>query len=301
MRSSVGGAVSLSKDSASTWTFSTAAGSVVVGSDSVLSGVVCVEHAVNPISNAAAIALMVLRIFSLSYALIIRALFVALLGVVMGRSRQVLTVRPIDPWRKTMSIDNIIDPESFDLDAFVNACTQATRYVSIVQDQRLVGKLLQLRKEYLMQLELAADDDTEHTVVAMGDVSDLERAKAAYTVAYKEFEAQKQVVEIRAVEPEKRTAILDNLLAEHDITKEELGGRDDLLEELDYRTMVDAFAAPKFTDVGQVKRFAKALGEGQWAQIKAAWAEALTQAVDLERLSPDFLPRSLSKDGGEEY
>lgn len=200
-----------------------------------------------------------------------------------------------------MSIDNIIDPESFDLDAFVNACTQATRYVSIVQDQRLVGKLLQLRKEYLMQLELAADDDTENTVVAMGDVSDLERAKAAYTVAYKEFEAQKQVVEIRAVDPEKRTAILNNLLTEHDITKEELGGRDDLLEELDYRTMVDAFAAPKFTDVGQVKRFAKALGEGQWAQIKAAWAEALTQAVDLERLSPDFLPRSLSKDGGEEY
>lgn len=199
-----------------------------------------------------------------------------------------------------MSIDKLIDPADFDLDAFVEACVQATRYVSVIQDQRLVGRLLQLRKEYLDALELEGGRDVEHASIGLGDESDLEHLRAAYYVAYKEVEAQKKVVEIRAVIPEKRTAILNELLEENGISKDELATRDDLLEELDYRTIVHAFAAPKFTSVDQVKKFATAIGENQWAQIKAAWAGALSQAIDLERLSPDFLPKSWSEVETEE-
>lgn len=203
-----------------------------------------------------------------------------------------------------MSInDKIIDPANFDLDAFAKDCYQATRYVPIVQDQRLVGELLRLRADYFAALEFEGQKDVERTVVAMGDVSDLERAKAAYLVAYKAMESQKQYVEIRAVGAEKRNAITEAFLKEKGLTRAELAspdGKEALLEELDRRVMVDAFVAPRLPTVEAVSTFADAVGDAQWAQIKAAWAGSLTQAIDLERLSPDFLPKSWSEVDGEE-
>lgn len=206
--------------------------------------------------------------------------------------------------------DKIIDPSNFDLDAFVAGCYQATRYVPIVQDQRKVGEILRLREEYYTALEFNDSSDKDSTApVGLGDdtASDVDRARAAYFVAYKALEDAKVTVEVRAVGSELRNQITEDFLTDRGLTRADLQlfngevnpQKEAYLEELDRLVMVHAFVFPALPTVSDVNRFAAAVGDTQWAQIKTAWASSLTQAINLERLSPDFLPRSWSEVDGE--
>jgi hypothetical protein len=164
-----------------------------------------------------------------------------------------------------------LNPETFDLDAWIEGADRTVRSATVYQKAGLIGDLDLLAT----QIETA---EAEEAIDGPGMGGGSGKLRAKYAKLAAEFKASALVIRMKALTVDEKKAIEE----EH---KEDTGAH----------ILAASMVEPRVT-AAQIRKLEKAIGNAQMALIIQAYNRACD---DVPAVSADFLPKSSGRDASE--
>lgn len=171
-----------------------------------------------------------------------------------------------------------VTPQDFDLDAWLEDADRLQHSVTVYQKAGLIAELDALAT----QIEHAeAEEEAEPS---LSEVGEARRLRGKYAEIAQKFHESGLSLSIRGHYDFEK---IEFRAANEGVTDAELG----------HIILADAITSPKFTPA-QVKKLEKVLGPGQFDLITETYRRA-SNGVPV--VSADFLPKSSTREDGDEY
>jgi len=167
-------------------------------------------------------------------------------------------------------------PQDFDFDSWLDGADKPQRSVTVYQKAGLIADL-----DVLAEKISNAESEDEVDGPPMG--GGVGRLRAEYAKLAQQFHDSALTIRVQGLDEDEKLAIRDKTGTE---------GR-----ELTYAILSEALVSPKATP-DQVAKLKVRIGEAQFAGILAAFHQANNA---IPAVSADFLPKSSTREDGDEY
>lgn len=185
-----------------------------------------------------------------------------------------------------------ITEENFDLDGWIAGATGKERRVTIYAKQSLVGELDALREELRKYHREEATGGRQRGLTDRG----LNAINGDIRKLMTEFESSAITVRVKGMTEERAAKIRKTAIAEAEKARKNL--QDGQREALGIRAvMAEAIVFPKINSIEQMKKFADAIGDGQYVALIDAYNDASYVGPELDAA---FLLGSSDDTDGEE-